>query len=67
METNAANIFIAGVIAAGNNANEIFIENGRFHGDAIAQTIATREYKRSCRNKLRQLLLIVHKHVLIAS
>ena len=43
METNAANIFIAGVIAAGNNANEIFIENGRFHGDAIAQTIATRE------------------------
>ncbi|MDA1570807.1 hypothetical protein PDK93_32930, partial [Bacillus cereus] len=25
------------------NANEIFIENGRFHGDAIAQTIATRE------------------------
>ena len=39
METNAENIFIAGVIAAGNNANEIFIENGRFHGDAIAQTI----------------------------
>ena len=28
---------------AGNNANEIFIENGRFHGDAIAQTIALRE------------------------
>ncbi|MEC3464882.1 hypothetical protein P9149_23775, partial [Bacillus thuringiensis] len=28
---------------AGNNANEIFIENGRFHGDAIAQTIASRE------------------------
>jgi len=43
METNAENIFIAGVIAAGNNANEIFIENGRFHGDALAQTIATRE------------------------
>ena len=45
METNAENIFIAGVIAAGNNANEIFIENGRFHGDAIAQTIASREKK----------------------
>ena len=28
-------IFIAGVIAAGNNANEIFIENGRFHGDKL--------------------------------
>lgn len=32
METNEEGIFIAGVIAAGNNANEIFIENGRFHG-----------------------------------
>nr|WP_239583347.1 YpdA family putative bacillithiol disulfide reductase [Metabacillus iocasae] len=36
METNMQGIFIAGVIAAGNNANEIFIENGRFHGGQIA-------------------------------
>ncbi|MFX3624753.1 MAG: YpdA family putative bacillithiol disulfide reductase [Ectobacillus sp.] len=43
METNVEGIFIAGVIAAGNNANEIFIENGRFHGDAIAQTIQERK------------------------
>ncbi|MGG2080567.1 YpdA family putative bacillithiol disulfide reductase [Lysinibacillus pakistanensis] len=42
METNIEGLFIAGVIAAGNNANEIFIENGRFHGDSIAQTIAKR-------------------------
>lgn len=40
METNIAGIYIAGVIAAGNNANEIFIENGRFHGDLIARAIA---------------------------
>lgn len=40
METNVENLFIAGVIAAGNNANEIFIENGRFHGNMIAQKIA---------------------------
>ncbi|PIC81250.1 hypothetical protein CSV75_05590 [Sporosarcina sp. P18a] len=40
METNIDNLFIAGVIAAGNNANEIFIENGRFHGGMIAQYIA---------------------------
>lgn len=40
METNVENLFIAGVIAAGNNANEIFIENGRFHGGQIAQKIA---------------------------
>ncbi|PEA55859.1 hypothetical protein CON64_04265 [Bacillus pseudomycoides] len=45
METNVEGIFIAGVIAAGNNANEIFIENGRFHGAAIAQLIAAREQK----------------------
>ncbi|MGF9966706.1 YpdA family putative bacillithiol disulfide reductase [Bacillus rhizoplanae] len=43
METNVEGIFIAGVIAAGNNANEIFIENGRFHGDVIAKTIVERE------------------------
>ncbi|AJK88657.1 YpdA family putative bacillithiol disulfide reductase [Lysinibacillus fusiformis] len=43
METNVEGLFIAGVIAAGNNANEIFIENGRFHGDCIAQTIAQRK------------------------
>lgn len=42
METNVAGLFIAGVIAAGNNANEIFIENGRFHGDAIAAAIVSR-------------------------
>ena len=39
METNVENLFIAGVIAAGNNANEIFIENGRFHGGMIARSI----------------------------
>ncbi|KMY54636.1 hypothetical protein AC623_12450 [Bacillus sp. FJAT-27231] len=42
-ETNVKGIFIAGVIAAGNNANEIFIENGRFHGGEIAAAIAQRE------------------------
>ncbi|WP_174734038.1 YpdA family putative bacillithiol disulfide reductase [Mesobacillus harenae] len=43
METNVKGIFIAGVLAAGNNANEIFIENGRFHGGQIAKTIKDRE------------------------
>ncbi|MGG4410064.1 YpdA family putative bacillithiol disulfide reductase [Niallia taxi] len=42
METNVEGIFIAGVIAAGNNANEIFIENGKFHGDQIAKAIANK-------------------------
>ncbi|MCP3025834.1 YpdA family putative bacillithiol disulfide reductase [Halobacillus sp. A5] len=43
METNMDNIYIAGVIAAGYNNNEIFIENGRFHGDKIAQSIYDKE------------------------
>ena len=43
METNVEGIFIAGVIAAGNNANEIFIENGRFHGGGIAKAIQLKE------------------------
>ncbi|MEH7094756.1 YpdA family putative bacillithiol disulfide reductase [Neobacillus vireti] len=45
METNISGIYIAGVIAAGNNANEIFIENGRFHGGQIAQSILDKETK----------------------
>ncbi|HZG70030.1 MAG TPA: YpdA family putative bacillithiol disulfide reductase [Chondromyces sp.] len=43
MESNVSGIFIAGVLAAGNNANEIFIENGRFHGGMIAQAIKRKE------------------------
>lgn len=45
METNVDNLFIAGVLAAGNNANEIFIENGRFHGGQIAATLKERRSK----------------------
>ncbi|MDQ0225073.1 YpdA family putative bacillithiol disulfide reductase [Metabacillus niabensis] len=43
METNIKGIFIAGVIAAGNNANEIFIENGRFHGQLIYEALKSRK------------------------
>lgn len=39
MESNVKGLYIAGVIAAGKNTNEIFIENGRFHGVAIAEAI----------------------------
>ncbi|MGD6944052.1 YpdA family putative bacillithiol disulfide reductase [Cytobacillus gottheilii] len=42
-ETNVEGIYIAGVIAAGNNANEIFIENGRFHGAEIAASIVQKQ------------------------
>lgn len=43
MESNVEGIYIAGVIAAGNNANEIFIENGRFHGELIAASIKEKD------------------------
>jgi thioredoxin reductase (NADPH) len=36
LETNVPGIYVAGVIVAGSRTNEIFIENGRFHGRLIA-------------------------------
>lgn len=36
LETNVAGVYVAGVIVAGSRTNEIFIENGRFHGRLIA-------------------------------
>ncbi|WP_188453840.1 YpdA family putative bacillithiol disulfide reductase [Virgibacillus oceani] len=38
-ETNVPGIYVAGVVAAGYNNNEIFIENGRHHGEFIAKSI----------------------------
>jgi thioredoxin reductase (NADPH) len=35
LETTVPNLFIAGVVVAGYDANKVFIENGRFHGDKI--------------------------------
>ncbi|MFD2613093.1 YpdA family putative bacillithiol disulfide reductase [Paenibacillus gansuensis] len=37
METNVPGLYIAGVISSGSNANEIFIETGRFHGRKIRE------------------------------
>jgi thioredoxin reductase (NADPH) len=35
LETPIPGLFIAGVVVAGYDANVVFIENGRFHGDKI--------------------------------
>ncbi|MCS7462005.1 YpdA family putative bacillithiol disulfide reductase [Paenibacillus doosanensis] len=40
METTVPGLYIAGVAASGNNANEVFIETGRLHGGLIARHIA---------------------------
>lgn len=40
LESNVPGIYLAGVIVAGSRTNEIFIENGRFHGKQIADALA---------------------------
>jgi thioredoxin reductase (NADPH) len=41
LESERPGIYLAGVIVAGMHTNEIFIENGRFHGALIADAIAS--------------------------
>ncbi len=40
LESDRKGIHLAGVIVAGMHTNEVFIENGRFHGKQIAEAIA---------------------------
>jgi thioredoxin reductase (NADPH) len=42
MQTNQPGVYVAGVIAAGFNANKIFIENGREHGGSIVRAVRAR-------------------------
>ena len=42
LESERPGIYLAGVIVAGMHTNEIFIENGRFHGCLIAESIASK-------------------------
>ena len=42
LESNVPGIYLAGVIVAGSRTNEIFIENGRFHGRQIAQAFTAK-------------------------
>jgi thioredoxin reductase (NADPH) len=41
-ESNVPNLFVAGGAISGKNTAPIFIENGRFHGDAIVKVLAER-------------------------
>lgn len=40
LETPVPGVFIAGVVTAGYDANKVFIENGRYHGDRIAARLS---------------------------
>ena len=42
METNVPGVFVAGVLTAGLDANKVFIENGRDHGERIAGAVGGR-------------------------
>lgn len=42
LESDRPGVYLAGVLVAGMHTNEIFIENGRFHGGQIAQDIAAK-------------------------
>jgi thioredoxin reductase (NADPH) len=42
LESERQGVYLAGVIVAGMHTNEIFIENGRFHGKVIAESIAAK-------------------------
>ena len=42
LETVMPGLFIAGVVVAGFDANKVFIENGRFHGDKIVARLLGR-------------------------
>jgi len=46
LESNIAGIYLAGVIVAGSRTNEIFIENGRFHGRLIAASLLAKPAQR---------------------
>jgi thioredoxin reductase (NADPH) len=41
-ETTVPNLFLAGAVIAGRQSGRIFIENGRFHGEAVIKVIAER-------------------------
>jgi thioredoxin reductase (NADPH) len=41
-ETNVPGLFVAGGQLAGKKTGTVFIENGRFHGEVIARTLAAR-------------------------
>lgn len=47
METNVPGIYLAGVVSTGRDANEIFIESGRFHGRLIAEHLVSQREARS--------------------
>ncbi len=40
LETNVPGLYLAGAVVSGKETNRVFIENGRFHGQAVVERIA---------------------------
>jgi thioredoxin reductase (NADPH) len=52
-ETNVPGLFLAGGAICGRDTSNIFIENGRFHGEKIVEVIAQRMGKRALKPPIR--------------
>ncbi len=50
-ESNVPGVYLAGVVISGRHTNEIFIENGRFHGKQIVADIRKRLGARTAKNQ----------------
>jgi len=42
LQTNVPGLYLAGAVVSGRETGRIFIENGRFHGQAIVESIRSR-------------------------
>lgn len=45
LESNRPGVFLAGAVLSGRNTNQIFIENGRFHGEQIVRALLRRRQR----------------------
>ena len=41
-ESNVPGLYVAGAVVAGKQSGKIFIENGRFHGERVIQSVLAR-------------------------
>ena len=42
LQTNVPGLYVAGALPSGRHTSRIFIENGRFHGEAIVRSVLER-------------------------
>jgi len=55
MATNAAGVYLAGVVCGGLNTREWYIENSRDHGDKIMADILSKKEKEADSYKIQNI------------